>query len=90
MSFRSPLLKSPPLWHTEELLAGQSSYHKNNTSLKEEKFTNWEHINTLYLRKKILAEEILILIIGRSLYLKWHHYRLSIAFEEAFTSKSTI
>jgi hypothetical protein len=35
LSAHSPLLKSPPLWHTEEPPAGQSSYHRNNTFLKQ-------------------------------------------------------
>ena len=32
----SPLLRNPPLWHTEELLAGQSNYRKYSIFLKKE------------------------------------------------------
>lgn len=38
----SPLLESPPLWHIEALLAGQSSYHKNSIFLEKNKILHWE------------------------------------------------
>lgn len=34
-SAHSPLLRSPPPWHTEEPPAGQSSYHRSNTFLEQ-------------------------------------------------------
>lgn len=49
----SPLLRSPPLWHREELLAGRSSYHKNNTFLKKNKIVNWEPIRAEIIRENI-------------------------------------
>lgn len=58
MSPHLPLLKSPPLWHIEELLASQSSYRKNNIFLKKKKIWNWKqlmsHLCDIY---RILAEE---------------------------------
>lgn len=60
MSPHTPLLKSPPLWHIEELLAGQSSYHKNSIFLKKKKFKNenkW--VTHLYNIHRNLTEETL-------------------------------
>lgn len=35
MSAGSPLLRSPPPWHTEEPRGGQSSCHRSNTFLEQ-------------------------------------------------------